>query len=148
MYIFLGFFCTCTYIGVTKNVSYIDFWPGRSSFISWELKSVEYSIYLCLTGELLWVMTPQKANLDSLRTLSWFVSFIGLSSQFQFSLSAVTLEYLSHWVWLCTKTTILYGGPQLYNVHLSSPLLLSKESSRLPGRDSNSGPIPYIRKAR
>ncbi len=29
-------------------------WPGRSSFISGELKSVEYSIYLCLTGELFW----------------------------------------------------------------------------------------------
>jgi hypothetical protein len=28
-------------------------WAGRSSFISGELKSVEYSIYLCLTGELL-----------------------------------------------------------------------------------------------
>ncbi len=43
-------------------------------------------------------MTPQKATLDSLRTLSWFVSYRRLSSQFQFSLSAVTLEYLSQWL--------------------------------------------------
>jgi hypothetical protein len=32
-----------------------------------------------------------------LRTLSWFVSYRRLSSQFQFSLSPVTLEYLSQW---------------------------------------------------
>jgi hypothetical protein len=38
-------------------------------------------------------MTPWKATLDSLRTLS----YRRLSSQFQFSLSAVTLEYLSQW---------------------------------------------------
>jgi hypothetical protein len=44
------------------------------------------------------LITPQKATLDSLRTLSWFVSYRRLSSQFQFSLSAVTLEYLSQWV--------------------------------------------------
>jgi hypothetical protein len=42
-------------------------------------------------------MTPQKATLDSLGTLSWFVSYWRLSSQFQFSLSAVTLENLSQW---------------------------------------------------
>jgi hypothetical protein len=40
-------------------------------------------------------MTPQNATLDSKRTLSWFVSYQRLSSQFQFSLSAVTLGYLS-----------------------------------------------------
>ncbi len=45
------------------------------------------------------LMTPQKATLDSLRTLSWFVSYRRLSSQFQFSLSAITLEYLSRWIW-------------------------------------------------
>jgi hypothetical protein len=43
------------------------------------------------------LMTPQKATLDRLRTLSWFVSYRRLSSQFQFSLSLVTLEYLSQW---------------------------------------------------
>ncbi len=53
-------------------------------------------------------MTPQKATLDSLCTLSWFVSYRRLSSQFQFSLSAVTLEYLSQcpWppsLWCCTR---------------------------------------------
>ncbi len=42
-------------------------------------------------------MTPQNATLDSKRTLSRFVSYRRLSSQFQFSLSAVTLEYLSQW---------------------------------------------------
>ncbi len=44
------------------------------------------------------LMTPQNATLDSKRTLSWFVSFRRLSSQFQFSLSIVTLEYLSQWL--------------------------------------------------
>jgi hypothetical protein len=47
-------------------------------------------------------MIPQKATLDSLRTLSWFVSYRRLSSQFQFSLSAVTLEYLSLCPWPST----------------------------------------------
>ncbi len=36
--------------------------------------------------------TPQKATLDSMRTLSLFVSYRRLSSQFQFSQSAVTLD--------------------------------------------------------
>ncbi len=36
-------------------------------------------------------MTPQKATLDRLRTLPWFVSHRSLSPKFQFSLSAVTL---------------------------------------------------------
>jgi hypothetical protein len=48
--------------------------------------------------------SPRKETLDSLRTLSWFVSYRRLSSQFQFSLSAVTLEYLSQW---CCPTNIL-----------------------------------------
>jgi hypothetical protein len=43
------------------------------------------------------IMTPQKATLDSMRILSWFVSNRRLSSQFQFSLSAVTLLYISQW---------------------------------------------------
>jgi hypothetical protein len=44
------------------------------------------------------IMIPQKATLDSMSTLSWFVSFWRLSSQLQFSLSAVTLVYLSQWL--------------------------------------------------
>jgi len=41
------------------------------------------------------LMTPQKAILDSMRTLSWFVSYRRLSRQFQFSLSAAALgKYL------------------------------------------------------
>ncbi len=51
-------------------------------------------------------MTPQKAILDSLRTLSWFVSCRRLSSQFQFSLSAGTLEYLSQWLILRQMGTL------------------------------------------
>ncbi len=44
--------------------------------------------------------------LDSLRTLSWFVSYRRLSAQFQFSLSVVTLVYLvSQWL---VPTKILY----------------------------------------
>ncbi len=42
-------------------------------------------------------IAPQNATLDSKRTLSWFVSYRRLSSQFKFSLSAVTLGYLSQW---------------------------------------------------
>jgi hypothetical protein len=42
--------------------------------------------------------TPPKETLDSLRTISWFISNWRLSSQFQFSLSAVTLGYLSQWL--------------------------------------------------
>jgi hypothetical protein len=44
------------------------------------------------------IMTPQKATLDSMHTLSWFVSYRRLSAQFQFPLSPVTLVYLSQWV--------------------------------------------------
>ncbi len=47
------------------------------------------SICLCLTGVLLWP-PPQKANLDSLRTLSWIISYWRLALIFQHSLSAVT----------------------------------------------------------
>jgi hypothetical protein len=43
-------------------------------------------------------------------------------------------------VWLCTKSTLLHGGPRLYSVHLSSPL--SKESPRLPGRELGTYPTP------
>ncbi len=42
-------------------------------------------------------MTPQNATLDSKRTLS----YRRLSAQFQFSLSADTLGYLSQWRVLC-----------------------------------------------
>ncbi len=45
------------------------------------------------------LMTPQKTILDSLRTLSWLVSYRRLSPQFQFSLSAVTLG-----IYLCVPT--------------------------------------------
>ncbi len=37
------------------------------------------------------LMTPQKATLDSMRTLSWFVPCRRLSPQFQFSLSTAAL---------------------------------------------------------
>jgi len=37
------------------------------------------------------LMTPQKATLDSMHTLSWFISYRRLSPQFQFSLSAAAL---------------------------------------------------------
>jgi hypothetical protein len=47
--------------------------------------------------------------LDSLRTLSWFVSYRCLSSQFQFSLSADTLEYLSQWSAPCDLFRSIMG---------------------------------------
>ncbi len=52
------------------------------------------------------LMTPQNATLDSKCTLSWFVSYRRLSAQFQFSLSADTLGYLSQW----------YGCTTVYRV--------------------------------
>ncbi len=62
---------------------------------SWSLQGIAYiCVWLKISFALL---APQKATLDSLRTLSWFVSYRRLSSQFQFSLSAVTLGYLSQW---------------------------------------------------
>jgi hypothetical protein len=48
-----------------------------------ELQAAGNSICLCLT--------PQKAPLDSMHTVSWFVSYRRLSPQFQFSLSAAAL---------------------------------------------------------
>jgi hypothetical protein len=48
-------------------------------------------------------MTPQNATLDSKRTLSSFVSYRRLPAQFQFSLSADTLGYLSQWKPLFNK---------------------------------------------
>jgi hypothetical protein len=53
------------------------------------------------------LMTPQNATLDSKRILSRFVSYRRLSSQFQFSLSAVTLVYLSQWF------VLLFYGVQM-----------------------------------
>jgi hypothetical protein len=50
------------------------------------------------------LMTPQNATLDSKRTLSWFASYRRLSAQFQFSLSADTLGYLSQWGWPRCRT--------------------------------------------
>jgi hypothetical protein len=50
-------------------------------------------------------MTPQKATLDSMCTLLLFVFYRRLSPQFQFSLSAVTLDiYLVGFV-DCQKKT-------------------------------------------
>ncbi len=60
------------------------------------------------------LITPQNATLDSLRTLSWFVSYRRLSSQFQFSLSAVTLGYLSQWFNLCIHCSRWKGRPSLH----------------------------------
>ncbi len=61
----------------------------RSSVISGGAAGWGDSICLCLTGVLLW--HPQKATLDSLRTLLWFVSYWLLAPKFQHSLSAVIL---------------------------------------------------------
>jgi hypothetical protein len=64
---------------------------GKASVISGELQAGGNSICLCLTGVLLW--PPQKATLDSLRTLSWFISSRWLTPEFQHSLSAVNLGF-------------------------------------------------------
>ena len=88
----------------TKHVSYID----RSSFISGELKSAGDSIYLCLTGELLWPprMPPRTACL-LIRILS--TSLISVSI---FSVCCyVTLGYLSRW-----KGRYSHASPTVYVV--------------------------------
>jgi len=57
------------------------------------------------------LMTPQNATLDSKRTLSRFLSYRHLSSQFQFSLSAVTLGYLSQWCGISMAVyTVVYSS--------------------------------------
>ncbi len=71
--------------------------PGRSSFISGELKAVGGdSICLCLTGALLCPPPPPKKNatLDNKRTLSWVVSYRRLSPQFNFSVCCCSNIYL------------------------------------------------------
>jgi hypothetical protein len=70
------------------------------------------------------LMTPQKATLDSMQPLSWFVSYRRLSPQFQFSLTAVTLG-------------IYLGGVALRNKytsseHLSFTVLILLPDKHLP----------------
>ncbi len=77
-----------------SKVNKVAAWPCRSSFISGELNAAGIAyIYIWLESS----YDPQNATLDSLRTLSGFVSYRGLSPQFQFFLSAVTLVYLYRW---------------------------------------------------
>ncbi len=71
-----------------------------------------------MTGALLW--PPQKATLDSMRTLSWSVSYRHLSPQFQFSLSAVTLGIY------------LGGGKSADYVRLPTQFLLPPPSPIVP----------------
>ncbi len=61
--------------------------PGRSSVISGScrLRGTAY-VYVWLEC----TYDPQKANLDSLHTLSWIISYWRLALIFQHSLSAVT----------------------------------------------------------
>ncbi len=73
------------------------------------------------------LMTPQNATLDSNRTLSWFVSYRHLSSQFQFSLSAVTLGYLSQWSSPAVFSNIVNGRARSL---LESTLAVSPNATR------------------
>jgi hypothetical protein len=57
--------------------------PGRAKFISGELQAGGNSTCLCLT--------PLKATIDSLRILSWFVSYQRLTPIFQHYLPAAAL---------------------------------------------------------
>jgi hypothetical protein len=70
--------------------------PGRSSFVSRELKAGEDSISFYVWLERSY--DPHKATLVSMRTHSWFVSYRRLSPQFQCSLSADCSRYLSRWL--------------------------------------------------
>ncbi len=98
---------------------------GRSSFISGELKDGWDSICLWLTGALSW--PPQNATLDSKRTFSWFVSYRRLSAQFQFSLSADTLGYLSQWQCFSSlRCTFLYCRVLYWTVLCTQPCLSSE----------------------
>ncbi len=69
------------------------------------------------------IMTPQKASLDSMRTLSWFISYRHLSPQFQFSLSAAALGIYLHghkcwrqWEYLlcrCLRLVLIVGSDRV-----------------------------------
>ncbi len=63
--------------------------PGRVSIISRELQAGGSSIRFCFTGLL--YNHSEGHHLDSLRTLSWFVSYQRFAPKFQHSLSDVTL---------------------------------------------------------
>jgi hypothetical protein len=81
-------------------------------------------------------MTPQKATLDSMRTLSLFVSYRRLSAQFQFPLSAVTLEYLSQWRKLSQQENLRSSSHPKYcpgelEVFAEQPLLTSSVFLRI-----------------
>ncbi len=62
------------------------------------------------------LMTPKKATLDSLRTLSCFVSYRRLSPQFQFSLCAAALGLLRyvgcHPMIACVQSYLPGGGAE------------------------------------
>jgi hypothetical protein len=62
-------------------------------------------------------MTPQKAALDSMRTLSGFVFYQRLSPQFQFSLSATDLGmyfYAPLCLWQTTAFPTTVINPFIY----------------------------------
>ncbi len=95
---------------------------GRSSFISGELKDGWDSICLWRTGALLWPprMPPWTASEhfpDSYRRLS---------SQFQFSLSAVTLGYLSQWTAQRHKEAVCRLAYPATSCAVNNKYLLSK----------------------
>ncbi len=71
---------------------------------SWSLWSTAY-IYVWLESS----YDPPEGHPGQLATFSWFVSYRCLSSQFQFSLSAVTLEYLSQCFWPSCERTLEQG---------------------------------------
>ncbi len=78
--------CTRTTLGWRKNQfmeSKHQLRPGPADLHllvgSWRLGGIAY-VYVWMGG----FLTPQKATLNSMRTLLWFVSYRRLSPQFQF----------------------------------------------------------------
>jgi hypothetical protein len=64
------------------------------------------------------LITPQNATLDSKRTLSLFVSYRRLSTQFQFSLSPAALDRYLYGAQPATNQARLHGVPDQTSMYI------------------------------
>jgi hypothetical protein len=89
---------------------------------------------------------PQKETLDKAAYTCLLVSFRRLSAQFQFSLSAVTLGYLSQWPSHTWKHGATYTSPSTTSPPLLSSLVVFCPSSSCPSvlrRPDSWGPCVF-----